>query len=365
MLNFFYNYCIVLESVIKSLNSIKILGEINMELNEKLYHVHSVYNFSRYLFLKIEHNYSAMVEKTSITLPQLRVLLCLKVFPGISLSEIANICSWSSPTVTNMLKILMDSGLVEKEENDNKKVYKLCVTAKGMEYIQANMKFKGCGFELFTLLEHLSCEELDFLNDMVLKMCNEEDRANNMGPTTEMIEKSLYVDYSTFDKGEVEKLKKLIYLYGILRVFILGVEGDHRQLLAKSKITYPQLRSLWIIKAFPGITSRQLSDISFWSPSTANLVVRNIYNKELLYKEKSKIKNALYLYVNDKGEKVLLDDFKVNQGNLRVVANVEGISKEDFEKMIGLLKRMNKVIKNDMVETYVARTFEVIKDKCS
>ena len=102
-----------------------------MEQNEYLFNVHSLYNLARYAFLKIESNYARNVETSGITLPQLRILWIIKVFPGISLSNIARIGCWSSPTVSNMIKILMNKKLIFKEETINKKVYKFQLTEIG------------------------------------------------------------------------------------------------------------------------------------------------------------------------------------------------------------------------------------------
>ena len=78
-----------------------------MKQSEYLFNIHSLYNIARYAFLKIESNYARTVETSGITLPQLRILWIIKVFPGISLSNVAKIGCWTSPTVSNMIKILM------------------------------------------------------------------------------------------------------------------------------------------------------------------------------------------------------------------------------------------------------------------
>ena len=60
------------------------------------------------------------------------------MFPGISLSNIARIGCWPSPTVSNMIKILINTKKIFKEETLNKKVYKLQLTEIGNDFINKN-----------------------------------------------------------------------------------------------------------------------------------------------------------------------------------------------------------------------------------
>ena len=334
-----------------------------METRNKLFNVHSVYNLSRYIFLKIENNFSNIVEKTGITLPQLRVLWIIKAFPGISLSEIAQIGCWTPPTVTKILKNLLEKNLVIKEGSTNKKVYKLVVTEEGERFVEANRKGKNDNFYLIKLLKVLSVEELDFIMEVFKIICIDKKNDIILEYIDRINELCLKIDYSDFDEEETVILKRLVYLYNLLRTFILHVESNHRQLLLKFDITYPQLRALWFVEAFKGITSVQLSEISFWSPSTANLIVNNLYDKGYIYKEKSKVKNALYLFISEKGENLILEDFKLNQKSLTIYDSIDKIPKEKLTKINYLLKKINSALENDKVEEYIIRTFEVIEKR--
>jgi DNA-binding MarR family transcriptional regulator len=172
------------------------------------------------------------------------------------------------------------------------------------------------------------------------------------------------IDYNQFNITQGKKLEDIVWFYNILRIFILKIEGEHRGLLAKYNLTYPQLRALWVIEAFPGLTSVKLSEISFWSPSTVNVIVKNLYEKDLIYKEKSHIKNSLYLYLSKKGESIIISDFRENQEKLSLFHWIENVSDEELFKINSLLKEMNKAIGNDNVEEYVRRTYDVIENSC-
>jgi len=334
-----------------------------MEFREQLFNVHAMYNLSRYIFLKIENNFNNIVEKTGITLPQLRVLWILKSFPGISLSEIAQIGCWTPPTVTKILKILLEKNLVSKEKSCNKKVYSLVLTEEGERFIKANRKGKNDNFHLIKLLDVLNVEELDFIMEVFKAICINENNNIILEYIDSINEQSLKIDYSDFNEEDTEVLKRLVSFYNLLRTFILHVESNHRQLLLKFGITYPQLRALWFVEAFKGITSVQLSEVSFWSPSTANLIVNNLYDKGYIYKEKSKVKNALYLFISEKGENLILEDFKVNQKNLTIYESVNKIPKQNLTKVNSSLKKINTALDNDKVEDYITRTFEVIEKR--
>lgn len=326
-----------------------------------LWNIHCFYNSARYAFLKVEHEYNKIVETTGITLPQLRVLWIIRSFPGISLGEIAKIGSWSSPTVTKMLKILMNKKLVINDIHKNKKLYKLVITEAGEEYININKQGRNESFPLWILSKSLKNDEIilikDFLKDVTIK----EDNQIISTYIDNINKNALKIDYNQFDINERKRLEDIVWFYNLLRTFILTIEGEHRQLLIKYSLTYPQLRALWIIEAFPGITSRQLSEISFWSPSTANVIVKNLYEKELIYKEKAQIKNSLYLYISSKGEELIVDDFYENQNKLSISSITKISSITELERINSILKRINKCLGNEMVETYIEKTYEVIE----
>jgi predicted transcriptional regulator len=120
---------------------------------------------------------------------------------------------------------------------------------------------------------------------------------------------------------------------------------------------------LWIIEAFPKLTSVQLSEISFWSPSTANVVVRNLYTKGLILKEKSSFKNSLYLYLSHEGEELIIDEFRENLKKLSIFNISDKIKSNELEKAIMLLRRMNAILMNNNTETYIERTFNIIQKR--
>lgn len=336
------------------------MEEITLK-NEKSLNIHTFYNLSRYCFLNIEYNYSSVIEESGITLPQLRVLWILKAFPGISLGEIAAIGYWTCPTVTNILKILIHKKSVIREDSVNKKVYKLNVTEEGEKYININKQNKSNNFHLFDLMNLFSEEGIDYIvefyKQIVIKCGNDYvfqyvDKLNSL---------SLKVDYKNFSTNETIKLKKLVFFYNALRIFILHVEHNHGLLLKKLNLTYPQLRALWIIEAFPGITSRALSSLAFWSPSTANLIVKNLYAKDLIYKEKATVKNSLYLFINSKGENTLIEDFKLNNHQLVINDYLKDTDEKALTTMNNYLYLINKKLKNDMVENYIEKIHEVLE----
>ncbi|WP_443110696.1 MarR family transcriptional regulator [Caloramator sp. mosi_1] len=82
-----------------------------MYKSDKNYLSFCIYNYSRYIFLKIENEYENYLSRFNITLPQLRCLWIIKSFPKISVSKISKIGCWSVPTVTNMLKLLEEKNI--------------------------------------------------------------------------------------------------------------------------------------------------------------------------------------------------------------------------------------------------------------
>ena len=301
-----------------------------MEQSEYLFNVHSLYNLARYAFLKIESNYSRMVETSGITLPQLRVLWIIKVFPGISLSSIARIGCWTSPTVSNMIKILMNKKLIFKEETVNKKVYKFQITQTGMRVIDINKQDKQKKFYLFDLIGIFSHSELDFIIDIFTKIIIKEKKEFIFDYIEKINEMNLKIDFKDFDINTVCIIKKTINLYNLLRTFILTVKSNHREPLKEVNVTYPQLRALWIIAAFPGITSSELSEISFWSPSTVHVIVKNLNNKHFIHKEKALIKNAHYLDISQQGENLIIEDYMKNQKTLLIFQELKDISLQEL-----------------------------------
>lgn len=332
-----------------------------MALTNNFLEIHRFYNLSRYLFLNIDWEYGAFAKNTGITLPQLRVLWIIKIYEGISLGEIAKIGGWSSPTVTKMLQNLMGKNLVLRLDTSNKKQFSLALTKAGDSTIQANQLKKENAFVLFDLMDTVNPDVLesiieifkritislknDFLFDYI-------DKINEMG---------LKIDYNGFSPLEQSKLEKLIEFYNLLRSFVLAIEGKHRQLLVPFNLTYPQLRSLWIINAFPGITSKQLSEIAYLSPSTVNVIVRNLNSKNLIKKKKSELKNSLFLFITDSGKNLLVKDFELNQKSLLVYSGITFLSPEELTTLNRFLFKLNTDSKNDYVEGYMQKTLQEIE----
>jgi DNA-binding MarR family transcriptional regulator len=332
-----------------------------MNLKNKLFHMHKFYNLSRYLFLYIECNYNNIVESTSITLPQLRVLWIIKIFPSISLSEIAKIGFWSPPTVTKMLKILMDKNLVIREETLNKKLYSLNLTDIGNNLIKKNQRKKNDDFALLDLIPFVNDDKLNFAIEKFESIITHSNKTFIFEYINKINELNLKIDLSSFTSEDRLILKQLICLYNLLRTFILTVVSNHRKLLTCFNITYPQLRALWIIASFPGITSHKLSEIAFMSPSTSNVIVKNLYMKNLIYKEKSQLKNSLYLHISESGKELLIKDFEENQKSFLIYKNIDFLSTSELLKLNEFLLEMNLGLKNNIVEDYIEKTFKILE----
>lgn len=334
-----------------------------MDIKNKLFDIHEFYNLSRYLFLNIEWDYNNFVKKTGITLPQLRVLWIIKIFEGISLGEIAKIGCWSPPTVTKILKLLMDKNLVVREETENKKLYTLNLTEAGHNLIEVNKMKKQDKVALIRLLSVINDEDLDFIIEILKSITLYSNNVFLFEYIKKLNELGLKVDFDDFNFEEKYKLKKLILFYNLLRTFVLNLANNHRNLLVPFKLTYPQLRVLWIVDAFPGVTSVKLSNLAYLAPSTANIVVKKLYEKNLIYKEKSKLKNSLFLYISQVGEELLIKEFDVNQKSFLIYKDLQFISTVELSRLNKIMLKLNLTLKNDFVKEYIEKTFEVIKKR--
>lgn len=332
----------------------------NTQLKKHLLHVHKFYNLSRYLFLNIEWNYNKYVEKNNITLPQLRVLWITALFPGVSLVEIAEIAGWSPPTVSKILRNLIKKELITNKENQNKKSYNLYVTEKGYKCIEDNQIYKGEEFPIFELQNHMSNLELDFLNSLFEEVVINMNKKLVLKYIERMNLRNYKIHIEDFDKEDRDLIHKLIYFYNCLRIIVLNIESIHRDMLKPLDLTYPQLRCLWIIEAFPGITSVELSKIAYVSPSTANVIVKNIYKKGLIRKEKSVYKNSLFLYITEAGKQLIKEDFNVSQVYLNIYKSIEIIDENKMIKANEILEKMNQILKNQIVDEYLEKTSLII-----
>lgn len=334
-----------------------------MDFRNKLFDIHEFYNLSRYAFLNIEWNYNNLVKKTGITLPQLRVLWIIKLFQGISLGEIAKIGCWSSPTVTKMLKILMEKKLVMREETSNKKLYTLNITQEGDKLIEMN-KIKKCdNFELFQLMPVISKGNLNYIISIFKSIIMQSNNTFVFEYIKRINKLGLKIDFSEFNDDDIYILQQLICFYNLLRTFVLTIENNHRKMLCSLNLTYPQLRALWVIDAFPGITSIKLSELTYLAPSTINVIVKNLYEKKLIYKEKSEFKNSRFLYVSEVGEELLIREFEINQKSLLIYNNIKFLTIKDLLKINNIMFDINITLKNDFVKEYIKKTFSVIEKR--
>lgn len=331
------------------------------ELEDMLLFVHSFYNLSRYLYLNIEWNYNRHVEQKSTTLPQLRVLWITKLFPGISLVEVAQIAGWAPSTVTKILRTLINKGLVTNKETENKKSYSLYVTQSGDNCIENNQIQYCEDFSIFKLKDNISENSIDYINSLLEKIIINLGMDLVIDYVKRMNFFNLKISLDKFSVKDKDLIHKLISFYNYLRIFVLSIEGVHRDILKKTGLTYPQLRALWIIDAFPGVTSIELSRKAYISASTANLIIKNLYKKELIKKEKSIYKNSLYIYITDEGKKLIKADFNLSQRDLIIYSPIKYLSKEQLSKANEILLGMNVTLDNFIVKGYIDKTLEVVK----
>ena len=329
-----------------------------MKYSSKIFEIYSFYNLSRYLFLKIEKTYNSIVLKSGITLPQLRVLWSINTYPGICSNEIAIIGCWSRPTVSNILKKLIEKNLIIVDSSSNNKMKKITITRTGIKYINLNMQEKGHEFPLFDILNSFNVGELRILNDAYKYFMNKSNNSFILEYIEKINKTSLEIDFESFKLCEKDFLKHIICLYNCLRIFILTIENNHNVLLKKFDLTYPQLRALKIIKAFEAITSVELSEIAIWSPSTANLIVKNLYNKNLIEKKRGNIKNYLHLYITDKGSSIINDDISLNNKKIEMLNLVDDFTTEEIRTLNKLLYRLNSCLHNDMVKDYILKSYK-------
>jgi len=313
------------------------------------------YTLSRYLFLKIERNYSTIVEKSGVTLPQLRVLWIINAFPGANSSMISKIGCWTRPTVTKIIKILISKNLVQKDLTPNKKSKSIHLTAEGSDIIEINKQTNNSNFPLLKLLNHIDSIELNELLNIYSYTAIKSNNVFILDYIERINTLSLKIQYETFPKSDQPKLKNLVALYNLLRVFVLSVENAHSLLLKDLNLTYPQLRALKIIKAFKGITSVQLSELALWSPSSANLVVKNLYGKGLLYKNKGPVKNSLHIYITEKAENVIIRDAAENENKISTLNMLNDVPEEKLKQLNVLLHSLNESVNNHMVVEFIDR----------
>lgn len=327
-----------------------------MKRNDIAFQLHSFYNLSRYLFLKIEYTYNSEVEKHNITLPQLRVLWILGCFPGISQDRIAKIGCWTPPTVSDIIKILFQKNLIYREETPNRKTHTLKLTALGEGKILETKIKQGSKVALLKLLDKFTCKELELLLNTFKYVIITKDNNYILEYIERLNELGLKFDFKEFTIEEKEYIKKLVFIYNLVRIFVLTIQTKHSNVLVDFNLTYPQLRSLNIIKAFPNITSSELSKIGFWSKSTANLIVSNLYKKHLICKEKGSVKNSIHINISDKGQSILSYDIKNNLQNIDMIRPLKNLN-NDLIYINSLLSKMNHIVENDLINIIILRTY--------
>ncbi|MDP4178223.1 MAG: MarR family transcriptional regulator [Bacillota bacterium] len=329
-----------------------------MKQFNKTFEVHSFYNLSRYLFLRIEQNYSKVIEKSGITLPQLRILWIINCFPGTSFTEAAKIGCWTGPTVTNMIKILINKNLLIIKNNSNNKTKNVFLTEQGNNIININKQRKGSTFPLSNLIHILSKDELTYLVNFYKYLSISSNNLLIFDYINKINEFSVKIDYNSYTDEESSILKDLVCYYNLLRIFVLTTENNHSLLLKELNLTYAQLRALKIIKAYEALTSKQLSEMALWSPSTANLVVKNLLSKGLIYKKKGLLKNSINIFITDKGKDIINNDYADNSNRIETLNILDNVSSEKLTYLNILLYSLNYALKNTMINDYILKTFE-------
>jgi DNA-binding MarR family transcriptional regulator len=321
-----------------------------MKMNMK----HEFYILSRYLFLKIEREYANIVEQSGVTLPQLRILWIIRAFPGANSSMISKIGCWTPPTVSRMIKILLEKDLVSRDLSSGKSKG-IHLTNHGLDIIESNRQHHGSSFPLLKLLDASEQKELDGLIAVYKYTALESGNRYIMDYIDKINELSLKIDFTAFPQKEQPRLKSLVTLYNLLRVFVLSVENTHSLLLKKLDLTYPQMRALTVIRAFRGITSLQLAEMALWSASSANLVVKNLLAKDLIYRNKGAVKNSLHLYTTRKADAVLDRDSEDNENKIGTLNLLENVPADKLRELNTFLHFLNKSVKNDMVVDFAER----------
>jgi DNA-binding MarR family transcriptional regulator len=321
---------------------------------------HKFYILSRYLFLKIEREYAKIVEKSGVTLPQLRILWIISAFPGANSSMISKIGCWTPPTVSRMIKILLEKKLISRDISKNKSKG-IHLTEQGIEAIQANRQSYGSSFPLLKLLGVFREDELDSLLGIYRYVALESGNNYIMDYIDRMNELSLKIDYSAFPDDDRPKLKKLVALYNLLRVFVLSVENGHSLLLKKLGLTYPQRVALMVLRAYSGITSSHLAEIALWSPSSANLVVKNLLAKDLIYKNRGTVKNSLHIYSTRKAEELLDRDWKENENKIGTLNLLDNVPPYKLGELNCFLHHLNESVNNHMVLDFIDRFLYPVK----
>lgn len=330
-------------------------NKINFEL-------YSFYNLARYLFLKLEYTHNLDIEEHGLTLPQLRVLWILKCFPGISQENISKIGCWTPPTVSIIIKLLIQKGYIYNAETGNKKTHTLKLTNIGENKLSDVKIVKTSSAAILKLINQISYEDINLLVETFKKLIITDENIYILEYIDKLNQLELKFDFNEFNLNDYISIKALTTLYNLLRIFVLTIEHKHSNLLTNIGLTYPQLRALNIIKAFPGINSAELGNLGFWSRSTANFIVNNLHKKGFVLKKKGNIKNSINLFITRTGESILSYDIKNNLQNIDKLNVLKENTYGNLVHINSILYKMNLLVENDVIDTFINKTYESINN---
>lgn len=257
-----------------------------------------------------------------------------------------------------MIKILINKNLLIIKNNSNNKTKNVFLTEQGNNIININKQKKGSTFPLSSLTHILSKDELTYLVNFYKYLSISSNNLLIFDYINKINELSIKIDYNSYTDEESSILKDLVYYYNLLRIFVLTTENSHSLLLKEFNLTYAQLRALKIIKAYESLTSKQLSEMALWSPSTSNLVVKNLLSKDLIYKRKGLLKNSIHIFITDKGKDIITNDYVNNSNRIDTLNILDNESAEKLNYLNTLLYPLNYALKNTMINEYILKTFE-------
>lgn len=102
-----------------------------------------------------------------------------------------------------------------------------------------------------------------------------------------------------------EGLKYSHFIYNLSRYIFLRSEYEYNKIVEASGITLPQLRVLWIIKAFPGISLGEIARIGYWAPPTVTKMLRALIRKGFVEKEEHGNKKVYKLMITKVGDECI------------------------------------------------------------
>ena len=103
--------------------------------------------------------------------------------------------------------------------------------------------------------------------------------------------------------------------------------------------------------------------LSFGLRNTISIIINNLYEKNLIYKEKSPLKNSLFLHISAIGEELLIKEFDRNQKSFLIYKNIEFLSANELLKLNKFMLNLNLALTNVFVKEYIEKTFTVIEKR--